>query len=140
MATITGTEFKAILNLASDTAFSTTNAEYTLDQAINTLNLYLAQYDMEIPNLTGIAGAKTLTVDTKTKAAVYLVAGAAYSNFFKASGSGSSSTSTTLGPLSTSQSASSSSSTGAGTTTNVQAIAREAAAMLKDQSVEAEVA
>lgn len=138
MATITGTEFKAILNLTSDTAFSTINAEYTLDQAINTLNLYLAQYDLEIANLTGTAGTKTLTVDTKTKAAVYLVAGAAYSNFFKASGSGSSSNSTALGPYSASQSASSSSNTGGGATTNVQAIAREAATMLRDQSIEAE--
>ena len=142
MPTVTGTELRQLLNLETDTSFDIENAEVAIDQAINSINLYLLMYDMEIANMTGTAGTKTLTVDKATKGGIYQVASATYSSFFKASGSGSSSESAALGPVSTSRSDSSSSSSGGGTSvarSAVQAIAKEVADMLRDQAVESEL-
>ena len=141
MPTVTGTELRQLLNLEMDTSFDIENAEVAIDQAINSINLYLLPYDMEIANLSGVAGAKTLTVDKATKAGIYQVASATYSSFFKASGSGSSSESAALGPVSTSRSDSSSSSTSgsSGSRSAAQAIAKEVAELLRDQAVDSEL-
>jgi hypothetical protein len=141
MPTVTGDELRHLLNLEDDTDFDIENAEIAIDQAINTINLYLLPYDMEIANLSGVTPAKTLTVDKATKGGIYQVASAAYSSFFKASGSGSSSEAASLGPLSHSRSDSSSSSTSAGgeSRSAMQAVAREVALMLRDQMLESEI-
>ena len=135
MPTVTATEFKAILNLDDDTDFTATYAEYILDQAINLLNLALAPWDLEVSNMSGDAGSMTLTVDKKTKAAIYEVAAAVYSEKYKASGSGSSSESYTLGPASASSS-STATSGASGASGNARAVAKEVAHMLRDQTLE----
>ncbi len=76
MATITATEFKAIIN---DAAISATNAEYILNLAIDTLNLYGA----DLSNMTGTAGSQTLSVESKEKGAILNVARAIYYSFYK---------------------------------------------------------
>jgi len=76
MATVTAAEFKAIIN---DSVISATNAEYILDLAIDTLNLFGA----ELSNLGGTAGSKTVSVESREKGAIYFVARAVYYGFYK---------------------------------------------------------
>ena len=78
MPTITGADFKLLIN---DTSISDTNAEIQLDQAISSLNIFLG--DNTISNLGGAAGSKTLSVSSKQKGAVQLVAQAIYNNVYK---------------------------------------------------------
>ena len=135
MVSVTGTIFKAMMGQGGDDSFTVTYAEYLIDQAIYTLNLYLSPYDIAISNMSGTAGSKTLTVDARTAGAIYLVASTAYSGFYKASGSGSSSTSVSLGQMSTSESASSSSGKGG---SDIHSVAQQVALLLRDLEVEAE--
>lgn len=77
MVSITGALFNALIN---DAGISDTNAEYILDQAIDLLNLY---GNVDLPNMSGSAGNKTLSVESKQRGAIYLVARAVYYAFFK---------------------------------------------------------
>lgn len=79
MATITYSDFQSVMNLTiSD--ISAINTEKILDLAIDCLNLY---GNLELSNLQGTAGSKTVSVESKQKAAIYLVARAVYYSFFK---------------------------------------------------------
>lgn len=76
MPTITATIFKAVLD---DDVITATNAEYLIDLAIDMLNLHGA----DLGNMTGTAGSKTWSGESKEKGAVMLVARAIYHGFFK---------------------------------------------------------
>lgn len=94
---ITGTLFKALID---DTDATATEAEYMLDQAIDLLNLY-GRLDPELSNLTGTAGTKSLSCQSRERGAIYMVARAIYASFFKnAAGT----VSAALGPQSSSSS------------------------------------
>jgi hypothetical protein len=130
MATITGAEFISLMNLSDDTDFTATNAEIIIDAAIDKLNLYLHRYDLELSNMTGTAGSKTLTVESREKAAIITVASCIYLKNYKSSGS--SSESVSLGPAS--HSTSTSTSVG-----DIEDVAGNAAKELKDHDLESEV-
>lgn len=78
MATITADEFQVIMN-KTDSDISNTNAEYIIDLAIDLLNTYGA----DLPNMGGTAGSKTVSVESRQKGAVMLVARAVYYGFYK---------------------------------------------------------
>lgn len=78
MATVTYADLHALLNItASD--ISPVNAEKVIDLAIDCLNLYGA----DLPNMTGTAGAKSLSLESREKGAVFLTARAIYYGMFK---------------------------------------------------------
>lgn len=81
MATITADDFQALINV-TDAQISNVNTERVLDMAIDLLNLH-SNEDFDIGNMGGTAGSKTLSVESKTKGAIYLVARAIYYSFFK---------------------------------------------------------
>ncbi len=78
MATITADEFQALLNL-SDADITNTNAEIVLNQAIDCLN----RMGADLSNLSGTAGSKTWSGESKEKGAIYDVARAVYYSFYK---------------------------------------------------------
>lgn len=80
MATITADDFQALLHVV-DGDITNTNTELVLDMAINLLNLY-GRGNLGIGNMGGTAETKTLSVDSETKGAIYLVARAIYYGFF----------------------------------------------------------
>jgi hypothetical protein len=127
MATLTGADFITIMNLSDDTSFDAETAEEILDAAINKLNRYLYRYGLEISNLTGTAGSKTLTLEGREKDAVLTIASLIYLKNYKTSGSQSESAS--LGPASMSTSMST-------TSMNVEETARQVADELRDHDIE----
>lgn len=80
MATITADDFQALMNI-TDADISNTNAELVIDMAVHCLNLY-GHGNLGIGNMAGTAGTKTLSVDSETKGAVYLVARAIWYGFY----------------------------------------------------------
>jgi len=77
MATIQASDLNTLLNLAGGVADETLEA--ILDQAIDMLNLYGA----DLPNMTGTAGSKTVSLEGKERGAVFIVARAVYYSFYK---------------------------------------------------------
>lgn len=78
MVSITADAFQAIMNL-SDTDITNTNAENLIDQAVNRLNTY----GLSIPNMTGAAESKTLSVSSGEAGAIYEVARIIYYGYYK---------------------------------------------------------
>ena len=68
-------------NVGSGTGYdiSAESIETLLDLSIDMLNLFGA----ELPNMTGTAGAKTVSLTSPEKAAVLLVARAVYNGFYR---------------------------------------------------------
>ena len=79
MPTLTGTEFSTYT--VNDVGLAAERAEYIIDRAINLIVLY--GEDVNIQNMQGTAGSKTLTLSQKKKGAVELVARAIYASFEK---------------------------------------------------------
>lgn len=63
----------------ADTTIAVATAEQIIDIAIDTLNLFGA----DLPNMTGTAGTKTVSLESKEKGAVLLVARKIYYGFYK---------------------------------------------------------
>jgi hypothetical protein len=76
MVSVTAHTFIDLMDL---TSFDHESAEKILDMAVDCLNLY-GQLDMS--NMAGTAGSKTLNVTSQQKAAVMLVARAIYYGFY----------------------------------------------------------
>lgn len=76
MVSVSATDFK---NIIQDSDISDENTERILDLAIDCLNLYGA----ELANMGGTAGSKTVSLESKEKGAVFIVARAIYYGFFK---------------------------------------------------------
>lgn len=79
MTSITYADFTSIMNLTIGDDITAINAEKVLDLAIDSLNLY----DADLPNMTGTPGSKTVNLDTKERAAVFIVARLVYYSFYK---------------------------------------------------------
>lgn len=77
MVTVTGADFAAKIN---DSGLTATNAEYILDTTIDQLNLYA---DLELSNLQGTVGSKSLSVTSAQRGAIYFGARAIYASFWK---------------------------------------------------------
>lgn len=75
MPSVTATDLKNVLN-ASETA---TQLEYVMDLTIDILNAY----GCGLSNMTGVGGAKTVTLTSKQRGAVFLVARNIYASYFK---------------------------------------------------------
>jgi len=97
LPSVTASTLDLLLNLASGVPDAT--LEEILDLAIDLINLYSR---VGLPNMTGTAGSKTVSLESREKGAVLSVAAAVYSNMYVSSGSQSSSFS--LGALATSTS------------------------------------
>ena len=76
MVNITAASFKSLMN---DADADEEKMESVIDAAINMLNLYGA----ELPNMTGTAGTKTVSLESKQAGAVQLVAEVIYNDFYK---------------------------------------------------------
>jgi hypothetical protein len=76
MVTITHDSLTSILD---DTTIAAATTEEIIDLAIDTLNLFGA----DLPNMSGVAGTKTLGLESKEKGAVLLVARKIYYGFYK---------------------------------------------------------
>lgn len=76
MVAVTAGTFKDLMHL---TQLDSAVAEKILDMAIDCLNLY-GQLDMS--NMAGVAGSKTLNLTSQQKAALFLVARAIYYGFY----------------------------------------------------------
>lgn len=95
MADITYATLQALLNITTAAA----TCEEIIDHAVNLLNAYGA----DLPNMTGTAGSKTLSVESREKGAVMEVACAVYNSKYVTSGG--SSRSYSVGSMSQSNSA-----------------------------------
>jgi len=91
MVSITADIFQAIFNL-SDADISNTNMEYLIDYAVNRLDTYGA----DLPNMTGAAGSKTLSVESREAGAIQKATRLLYYESYKEQET------TALGPMSTS--------------------------------------
>ena len=80
MVVVTASTFSNLV--PTDTALTATISETIIDQAIDLLNLY-SGIDEDISNMTGTAGAKTLTVEGCERGAILMVARPIYYAFFK---------------------------------------------------------
>jgi hypothetical protein len=69
-------------DLIDDNDLEATDAEKIIDHAIDLLNLY-SEIDEDIPNMSGTAGSKTLTVQGYERGAIITVARVIYKSFFK---------------------------------------------------------
>jgi len=78
MPNITASDLDAILNLAGQV--SNTNLEKIIDLAIDCLNLY---GNLDLPNMSGTAESKTVSLESREKGAVFIVARAIYYSFYK---------------------------------------------------------
>ena len=78
MVNITYVDLHDVLNVtvADITAI---NAEKLIDLAVDCLNLYGA----DLPNMTGTAGTKSLSLESKEKGAVFMVVRAVYYGFYQ---------------------------------------------------------
>jgi hypothetical protein len=96
MTTITYANLQTILNITLTAA----TCEVIIDHAVNLLNAYGA----DLPNMTGAAGSKTLSCESREAGAIMEVACSVYNSKYLTSGGSSSSLS--IGSLSQSQSTS----------------------------------
>jgi hypothetical protein len=110
-----------------DTDITRTQWEACIDQAIDKINGYGYQYGITIPNMGGVAGAKTWTGTSAEAGFIRSIAILVYAAEYK--GAGAASESYGLGSLSHSQSTSSSTSMAGGA---IDELAREAAECLRD--------
>ena len=115
--------YATVQTLVNDTGIAAASAEELLDMGIDALNAE----GLTLDNMSGAAGSKTLTVDSKYAGAIKQCAIAAYIQYYK--NAGASSSSIGLGQLSES----SSSSTG-GSTGDLQGLAKALARSLKGRS------
>ena len=115
--------YTSLTNLVNDTSITATTAEALIDQGINELNAN----GLTLNNLSGTAGSKTLTVDSKYAGAILAVAVEVYMQYYKNAGASSSSLS--LGNISQS---SSSSSNGSGA---IHTVAKNMATQLMSRSI-----
>jgi hypothetical protein len=79
MVSVTAATLKGVMDLA-DAIISDTEMEGIIDLAVDVLNLYGAP---DLANMSGTAGTKTLSLTSKEKAAVFLVARDIYYGFFE---------------------------------------------------------
>ena len=79
MPTLTGSDFATYT--VNDTGLAAARAERIIDRAINLLVLY--GEDVNIQNMQGTEGSKTLSVSQKKQGAIELVARAIYASFEK---------------------------------------------------------
>lgn len=79
MVSISASDWKAIMHL-TDNEISNTNAEKIIDYAIDQLNLY---GDVDLSNMSGTAGSKTVGLESREKAAVFNVARTIYYSCYK---------------------------------------------------------
>jgi len=79
MVSVTASEFKSVKNL-SDDDITNINAEKLIDLAIDLLNLF---GHVDLPNMSGTAGSKTVSLESNEKGAVFLVARQIYYGFYK---------------------------------------------------------
>jgi len=77
MVTVNADTFIKIFNVAD---FDDEHAEAILDLAIDLINLYS---DVDLSNMSGTAGNKTVNLESKEKGAVFLVARAIYFGCYK---------------------------------------------------------
>jgi hypothetical protein len=77
MATITASTFQ---NLFNDASISATHAEEIIDLAIDIINLYS---DSDVPNMTGTAGSKSVSVESKQKGAIFILAEEIYHGLYQ---------------------------------------------------------
>jgi len=84
MASLTAAKVKSLMHL-TDGNISDTNMEYVIDQAINELNL---EGNLDLPNMGGTAGSKTVSLESREAGAVQRVARVIYYSFYKKLGSG----------------------------------------------------
>lgn len=75
MASVTATDWINVMNLD----ITETQGEYILDTAIDLLNIY----DVQLSNMSGTAGSKTVTLTSKERGGVFLIARIIYHSFFK---------------------------------------------------------
>jgi len=84
MTSITYSAWTAVMNLnvGAGAGYDVTdqNAEKVLDLAIDALNLF---GNLEMSNMAGTAGSKTVNLNSSQKAAVFIVARAIYYGFYK---------------------------------------------------------
>lgn len=86
MASVTASTLDTLLHLSG--AVPDATLEEILDLAVDLINLYSRA---GVPNMTGVAGSKTVSLESREKGAVLSVATAVYSNMYVSSGSQSSS-------------------------------------------------
>jgi hypothetical protein len=80
MVSVSASDFDAVLNLAGSP--SATVLETILDLAIDSLNIYGAS----LSNMSGTVGSKTVTLETKERGAVFIVAREIFQKFYKGAG------------------------------------------------------
>jgi hypothetical protein len=126
-----------LIDLLNDDDLADEDAENILDMAIDCLNLF--NKDLDLSNMQGDAGSKTLSVDSRVRGAILLVANQIYLSIFRvgssSGASGSSSTSYGLGGLSYSQSASSNITSSLLNNPEVLTAVKEAASQLSEIEV-----
>ena len=77
MATITASLWKSVMHISD---ISDTDAEYIIDLAIDRLNL---EGNLDLPNMGGTAGSKTVSLESREKAAVFEMARIIYNTYYK---------------------------------------------------------
>jgi len=78
MVSISASDLDSILHLSGGVINQ--DLEAIIDLSIDLINLYS---DVDISNMTGIAGSKTVNLESKQKAAVFIAARAIYYSFYK---------------------------------------------------------
>lgn len=78
MVTVQASDLDAILHLSG--GVDDQDLEAILDQAIDKINLY---GHTDISNMTGTAGSKTVNLESREKAAVFMAARAVYYGYYK---------------------------------------------------------
>lgn len=76
MASVTADDWKNVMNLGE---MDDKHAEYVLDMAIDLLNIY----DVQLSNMSGTEGSKTMTLTSKERGGVFLVARAVYYSMYQ---------------------------------------------------------
>jgi len=117
-----------VTDIAGDDTFFTnmdgeltqTQWESLIDQAIDKINGYGAQYNVELPNMTGTAGSKTLSVSSAEAGFIRSITARLYNVEYKLPGSDS------VGAVSE---------TVTNLTMEVESLAKEAAERLRDLDV-----
>jgi hypothetical protein len=77
MVSLTATLFKVVIH---DSVLNSTTAEYIIDLAISEINL---RSDVDLSLMSGTAGSKTVSLESKEYAAVMEAARAIYYGFYK---------------------------------------------------------
>lgn len=75
MVSVSASDWKNVMNLS----ITDEHAEYILDMAIDLLNIY----DVQLSNMSGDAGSKTVPLTSKQRGGVFLVARSIYYSMYK---------------------------------------------------------